>query len=248
MRSMGRSEGRWYPRDRLMAPRTIQPQDTVVSCAVCGRTLLQGEHPEIYLVNGTRRSVCDLCTARANHQGWIRESAGPQLGHRDPREERRPLLERFRARRDRRAGARAAPADAPPAEEPAAAVEPADGKAEAAPREPRHVHAVPTSDDLKASRALELFNASEHPRTVAGVARSLGAPEVSVAPSPDQSSQVEVVVAWELCWYRYEVDLADEGVTGVRVAGQGYELTELGPDHPPANAGADEHGLLVLAG
>ena len=41
-----------------MAPRTIQPQDTVISCAVCGRTLLQGEHPEIYLVNGTRRSVC----------------------------------------------------------------------------------------------------------------------------------------------------------------------------------------------
>jgi hypothetical protein len=83
---------------------------------------------------------------------------------------------------------------------------------------------------------------------VAGVARSLGAPDVAVTASPDQSSQVEVVVAWELCWYRYEVDLADEGVAGVRVAGQGYELSELGPDHPAANAGADEHGLLGLAG
>jgi hypothetical protein len=228
-----------------MAPRTIQPQDTVISCAVCGRTLLQGEHPEIYLVNGTRRSVCDLCTVRANHQGWIRESAGPQRGHRDPRDERRPLLERLRARRERRAEARA---EAGPDEEPAASAEPVEATAEPAPREPRHVHAVPTSDDLKASRALELFNASEHPRTVAGVARSLGAPDVSVSPSPDQSSQVEVVVAWELCWYRYEVDLADEGVTGVRVAGQGYELSELGPDHPAANAAADEHGLLVLAG
>jgi hypothetical protein len=194
--------------------------------------------------------VCDLCTVRANHQGWIRESAGPQRGHRDPRDERRPLLDRLRARRERRAEARAQ-AEPAPVEDPAVAPDGADGMVEpvaAAPREPRHVHAVPTSDDLKSSRALELFNASEHPRTVAGVARSLGEPDVSVSPSPDQSSQVEVVVAWELCWYRYEVDLADEGVTGVRVAGQGYELSELGADHPPANAAADEHGLLVLAG
>ena len=32
------------------------------------------------------------------------------------------------------------------------------------------------------ARALELFNASEHPRTVAGVARSLGLPGVAVLP------------------------------------------------------------------
>ena len=39
---------------------------------------------------------------------------------------------------------------------------------------------------------------------------------------------VGIVVAWELCWYRYEVDLADEAA-GVRVAAQGYELDELPP-------------------
>jgi hypothetical protein len=226
-----------------MASRTIQPQDTVISCAVCGRTLLQGEHPEIYLVGGSRRNVCELCTVRANHQGWIRESAGPQLGHRGLREERRPLLERLRSRRERRSVRE--PAEPPAAPEAAA---PAPGEpAVEAPREPRHVHAVPTSDDLKAVRALELFNASEHPRTVAGVARSLGAPEVSVRPSGAQASQVDVVVAWELCWYRYEVDLADDGSTGVRVAGQGYELGELDPTDRVANGAADEHGLLELA-
>src|SRR3954471_16053205 len=117
-----------------MAPKTIMPQDTVISCAVCGRTLLQGEQPEIYLVNGARRPVCDLCTVRANHQGWIRESAGPQRGHRDLRDERRPLLDRLRARRERRAEARAPHAESPPVEEPAAA-EPADAMAEPAPRE-----------------------------------------------------------------------------------------------------------------
>jgi hypothetical protein len=225
-----------------MAPRTIQPQDTVISCAVCGRTLLQGENPEIYLVNGARRDVCELCTVRANHQGWIRESAGPQLGHRGPREERRPLLDRWRSRRVRRA-----PRE--PAEPPAAvaeATEP-DGLPEG-PREPRHVHAVPTSHDLKSSRAVELFNVSEHPRTVAGVARSLGAPEVSVQPSATDASQVAVVVAWELCWYRYEVDLAADGTSGVRATGQGYELAELDPHDRVANGAADEHGLLALAG
>jgi hypothetical protein len=233
-----------------MAARAIQPQDTVISCAVCGRTLLQGEHPEIYLVNGARRYVCDLCTTRANHQGWIRESAGPQVGHRGPREERRPLLERLRARRERRLGARARAPE--PDREALDGQEtedsPAGEPATEGPREPRHVHAVPTSDELKAARALELFNSSEHPRTVAGVARSLGPPEVSVRASPSQASQVDVVVAWELCWYRYEVDLADEGVNGVRVSGQGYELSELEPEERAANGAADEHGLLVLAG
>src|SRR4051812_6404970 len=86
-----------------MAPKTIMPQDTVISCAVCGRTLLQGEQPEVYLVNGSRRHVCELCTVRANHQGWIRESEGPQIGHRGAGSgDRRPLLGRLRARRERR--------------------------------------------------------------------------------------------------------------------------------------------------
>jgi hypothetical protein len=228
-----------------MPPKAIQPQDTVISCAVCGRTLLQGEQPEIYLVNGTRRHVCDLCTVRANHQGWIRESEGPQIGHRTGAGERRPLLDRLRGRRERRR-AEPAPGPAPepaPAEAEHAPEQPAEG-----PREPRHVHAVPTSAELKMSRAVEEFNNSEHPRTVAGVARSLGAPGVCVRASAGQASTVGITVAWELCWYRYEVDLADESASGVRSAGQGYELSELTPEEQASNAAADEHGRLGLAG
>jgi hypothetical protein len=237
-----------------VVPKTIMPQDTVISCAVCGRTLLQGEQPEIYLVNGARRHVCELCTVRANHQGWIRESEGPQIGHRGDRPgERRPLLGRLRARRDRR---REGEPEAEPYGEEEAAPEAAAGSAPpappadatpAGPREPRHVHAVPTSEELKAVRAVEVFNGSEHPRTVAGVARSLGVPSVAVNPSVSLASVVQIVVAWELCWYRYEVDLADEGVNGVRAAGQGYELSELEPHETAANAAADEHGLLAVA-
>jgi hypothetical protein len=230
-----------------MAPKTIQPQDTVISCAVCGRTLLQGEQPEVYLVNGTRRHVCELCTVRANHQGWIRESEGLQIGHRGARDgDRRPLLDRLRGRRGRRRGPDAEP-EPLPAEPEAPAAEAAPSPAPARPREPRHVHAVPTSEELKMARAAEVFNASEHPRTVAGVARSLGVPAVAVIPSDAQASLVRIVVSWELCWYRYEVDLADEGTNGVRPDGQGYELAELDPQEQAANAAADEHGLLAVA-
>jgi hypothetical protein len=115
----------------------------------------------------------------------------------------------------------------------------------AASRESRNVRAVPTNADLKMARALDVFNASAHPRRVAGVARSLGAPAVTVLPSETEGSIVSIVVGWELCWYRYEVDLADEA-SGVQVTGQGAELTELTAEELTANAAADERGRLAL--
>jgi hypothetical protein len=229
--------------------KSITTSHAAVACDVCGRTLLRGEQADVFLVGGSRRMVCDLCTARATHEGWIRE--GMDLGaasRRDDGRRRRSLFGRLRsARRDGhdalppRGGERvgdehgAAGWDAPPA--PAPAYEP--------PREPRHVHAVPTNAELKMSRAIEVFNASEHPRTVAGVARSLGAPLVAVRPSPTEGSVVGITVAWELSWYRYEVDLADEAA-GVRVIAQGTELAELDEPDRSANAGADERGELAL--
>jgi hypothetical protein len=92
---------------------------------------------------------------------------------------------------------------------------------------------------------VSLFNAAEHPRTVAGIGRSLGIPEVSVHPSSVQPSVVNLIVAWELCWYRYEVDLSDE-VPTVRVGGQGYELDELTAEERQINAIADEYGTVCL--
>ena len=112
-------------------------------------------------------------------------------------------------------------------------------------REPRHVRAVPTSDEQKIIAAAALFNDSEHPRTVSGVARSLGAPGVWIGPQPESSSGMLITVCWELCWYRYEVDLSDE-VPSVRSAGQGYELSELPPEELQVNAAADELGRLLL--
>jgi hypothetical protein len=104
--------------------------------------------------------------------------------------------------------------------------------------------ALATSGELKMARALEVFNAGEQPRRIAGVARSLGSPAVTVRPLQESGSTVAIVVAWELCWYRYEVDLGDEAA-GARLVGQGMELEELPDEDRLANAGADEHGGLA---
>jgi hypothetical protein len=106
---------------------------------------------------------------------------------------------------------------------------------------------VPTSSEQKLTAALELFNASEHPRTVAGVARSLGPPVVAAREADERPSRITIVVSWELSWYRYEVELSDDNPQ-VRSVDKGYELSELAPADQAANAVADEYGALELTG
>jgi hypothetical protein len=107
------------------------------------------------------------------------------------------------------------------------------------------VRAVPTSLEHRIASAAEAFNASEHPRTVAGIARSLGLPIVSLRPATTSPSTIRILVAWELCWYRYETDLGDDS-SGVRLADQGSELDELESSELEPNAAADEAGLVHL--
>jgi hypothetical protein len=279
-----------------MAARTIVTFHPDVACDLCGRRLLRGERPDVFLGGGQRRMVCELCAPRATHEGWRREVdahlASPRAQH---PQRSRSLLGRLRQLREpvqaidasaeiaadestrgaRRSGAAAARPEwagiesewsgadeqwAGLAEEPLAggseqAVEehadapaqPSDGLAAASDvAEGRAANAGPTSGAAEADvwRALEIFNAGEPPRRVAGVARSLGAPCVR-ASSVAGNSTVAIVVAWELCWYRYEIDLADEAA-GVRIAAEGMELDELPAEDRVANAAADEHGMLSL--
>jgi hypothetical protein len=253
-----------------MERKSITTSRAAVACDVCGRTLLRGEHADAFIANGSRRMVCELCTARAANEGWIREGAdnamgvrrnGPRGGRsllgrlKPPRRAAPPPVElpyrRISANVDRIVpGTRVttpADHDDPVVADAAAAHEHANGGHPAVEsREPRHVHAVPTNADLKMARALDVFNLSAHPRRIAGVTRSLGTPIVSVLPSEVEGAIVSIVVGWELCWYRYEVDLADEAA-GVRVLGQGAELSELTEPEQLANAVADDRGRLVLA-
>jgi hypothetical protein len=229
--------------------RDIRTNQQDISCDVCGRTLLRGERAEPFLAGGARRQVCELCTARAQHEGWIRESGADELTLRSSRHEGRTrLVDRLRSRRER---AREV-ADAQDTQEPGAHFEapsarPApESPAPEPPRRPRHVRAVPTNAELKMERALEVFNVSDHVRTVGGVARSLGPPAVSVRPLADRPSVVAIAVMWELSWYRFEVDLSDEG-SGVRREGHGAELDDLSAEEQVVNAAADERGGLHLA-
>lgn len=255
--------------------KSIATNMAVVSCDVCGRTLLRGENADVFLHSGSRRTVCELCTSRAMHEGWIREGVdGLAPSPNDRGGAARSLLGRLRHRREARqveAGAERASAaptsrrtqeddgyyDEPAYVEPAV-VEPVMPvmpdplpthaalpvpESHGAPRQQRNVHAIPTNAELKVGRALEVFNASPHPRTVSGVARSLGAPIVSARPSATEGAIVTIVVGWELSWYRYEVDLGDEA-SGVRVTGQGTELSELPEEDRTPNARADEGGFL----
>src|SRR4051794_7005112 len=257
--------------------KSITTNPAVVTCDVCGRTLLRGEHADVFIAGGQRRSVCELCTGRAVHEGWIREGLDDVVARsRDGRHRKGgSLLSRLRSRRSEPAHHEPpAPRDPfgpdvyaddgygdedyvlPPepveahAPAPVAAPGPAPVAAHG-PAEPvdhtlyeqRSVRGVPTNAELKVARAMELFNQSPQVRTVAGVARSLGAPIVSARPSRTEGSVVTIVVAWELSWYRFEVDLGNEAA-GVRVTAQGSELSELDTIDQTPNAAADDGGRL----
>ena len=114
-------------------------------------------------------------------------------------------------------------------------------------REPRHVRAVPTSAEHKIASAVELFNGSEHRRTIAGVARSLGAPTCRVRPADESASLVNVVASWELCWYRYEVDLSDEIPTRPARRRRATSSTSSSRSSATPNAVADDRGSLTLS-
>ena len=228
--------------------KELRPVHENVSCDVCGRTILKGERTEAFLApGGERKQVCELCLGRAEQAGWIRERAHGDLpAALLPREPRRSgLITRLRKRleepvareraeeaapedEDHRADTHAAPSAPPP---------------RSRPKDPRHVRGVPTNAEVKIERALEFFNESEHPRTIAGIARTLGPPWVAAQPDPGAPSEVIVVVAWELSWYRYRVDLGD-AEQPVLLLQKGEELSELGDVSPEWNVNASGDGTL----
>src|SRR6185312_7448522 len=211
-----------------MTTRSIVTSQPDVACDVCARRLLRGEQPDYFIADGRRRLVCELCAPRATHEGWLRETEAAAEVSLPPTRPRRgrSLVDRLlavakqpaapseRGGREGRAG-REAPYDL--FGEPGAGVE--GGIAGEADSEPA---APPTYLDL----AVIAFNASEYPRRVAGVARSLGEPVINVRSAEHLESVVRIVVAWELCWYRYEVDVGEQPAVA-EAAGQGTELAEL---------------------
>jgi hypothetical protein len=259
----------------MNSPRSIRTTHQSDVCDVCERTLLRGEQTEPFVGSGRRYNVCELCKQHALQEGWIREGSLPDFQVGTERIQRRRALfgrRRNKAAGDERSteselpteprtlddelsfGSWGPPAQSAPAGRhipvapeplPAAPSPSRSGADRNRLREPRHVHAIPTNGDHKVAAAVDVFNASQHRRTVAGVARSLGAPVVNLTPDPVHASLVWIVVSWELCWYRYEVDLS-ESRGNTRLDGQGYELDELSPPERIGNADSDDSGALIL--
>jgi hypothetical protein len=246
--------------------KELRPFHDAVSCEVCGRTILKGERTETYLApGGHRHLVCELCFVRAEHAGWIRESSADAIPTRASRpQERRPLLGRLRSRRreahDGDGGQPVEPVTTPfeALSEPASAGGAPPGFDDAiaperavrrrpAPQDPRHVRAVPTTAEVKVERALELFNVSEHQRTMAGLTRSLGFPWATAVPDSTAPSAVTLVVAWEISWYRYRIDLGDTAEP-VALQDKGYDIEDIDEGLREWNAGLDADGRLVVGG
>jgi hypothetical protein len=192
----------------------IHRQDTDTTCAVCGRTVLLGERLVNYHRIGLDDAlVCELCIDQADARGWSREGA-PTLPVQLAGRPERGLRGLLRQRRRH-----------------VTAPQPFDP--ELLPDDP--------ADAVEAS--LELFNESTHPRTVSGIARTLGDPKVSVLRRSHR--EVVVTVAWDLSWYQYRIDML--GAQTVTLQRRGSEVEELDAPFREWNAQAEADGTLALA-
>ena len=185
-----------------------------MNCDVCGRTLLTGERSFRYQRIGEEEpaEVCALCTDTADARGWVREGA-PTLPVVLGQRRERGVMNWLRPRR----------------------------KAETAPQ-PFDPELLPDDPRDAVAAGLELFNESTHPRTVSGIARTLGSPRVSVVPRSHR--EVVVTVAWDLSWYQYRIDL--RGAQTVTLQLRGQEQEELDERFHGWNAHAESDGLIAL--
>ena len=90
-------------------------------------------------------------------------------------------------------------------------------------------------------RGIERFNDSETPRIVAGLTKSLGPPQAAVR-ELQGPARVQVTVAWDLSWYRWEIGL--NGDEEPREVAKGGEVEELAGDGVDWNATVDSSGRV----
>jgi hypothetical protein len=188
------------------------------SCAICERTLLMGERATRYSPNGGEHyvDVCPLCQDVALEYGWVKEGAPTTPTVPTERKKRRFSLSALIG------------TTKPPAAEPVA---------------PEPVLRRLSEPDLAAVAAAELFNASQYRRTVGGIAKSLGAPNVSVVRLSGVASDVVITVAWEISWYQYRV--APDSAQPVRLAERGHDPADLDRTFTEWNARTARDGRIV---
>jgi len=177
-----------------------------------------GERALRFSPNGGRQyvDVCPLCQETAVEYGWVKEGA--------------PTTLTIDSERRRRGFSLGALLGFPPRRsEATVASEPILRRL--------------SEPELAMVGAADHFNASQYRRTVGGIARSLGAPKVSVVALSGVNADVVVTVAWEISWYQYRV--TPDSTQPVRLAGRGHELDELERSFTEWNAHMEDDGRIV---
>jgi len=186
------------------------------ACAVCERTLLQGEVAVRFSPDGVEFvDVCPLCQDAALDYGWVREGGpiSPALS---------PRMRKRRPRWAQLLGVR-------------------NGEPE--PVVPEPVLRRLTDSEAALVEAADLFNASLFRRTIEGVTRALGPPLVSIVPLSGVNAELVLTFAWEITWYQYRV--LPEAGQPVRLADRGSDVAEIEPPYSEWNAALDDSGRVV---
>jgi hypothetical protein len=116
-------------------------------------------------------------------------------------------------------------------------------RTEEAPVAPEPILRRLSEAELEVVEAADLFNLSPYRRTVAGIAKSLGAPQASIVPLSGVSGEMIITVVWEISWYQYRV--TPESSQPVRLAERGHDPGELEPAFLAWNAQLADDGRLM---
>jgi hypothetical protein len=100
-----------------------------------------------------------------------------------------------------------------------------------------------SDEEIALVEAAELFNQSQYRRTIAGVARSLGSPKVSIVPLSGVNAETVITIAWDITWYQYRV--SPELTQPVRIAERGQDIDEVEQPFTEWNSVLEEDGRLV---
>jgi hypothetical protein len=204
-----------------LAAMRITANTLTRTCAVCERTLLMGERATRFSPGGSRDDyvdVCPLCQEIALEHGWIKEGSPttPRLPAERRRGRGRTSLVRLLAPQRRQA-------------QPPVVSEPILRRL--------------SEPEQAAVEAANLFNESDHRRSVAGIAKSLGRPRASIVSLSGVNAELVITVAWDISWYQYRVSA--ESLQPVRLAERGHEPGQLEPSFTSWNARVEDDGRVV---
>jgi hypothetical protein len=177
-----------------------------------------GEHTLRFSTDGHEFvDVCPLCSEIALDHGWVREghAVSPALQQHPRRRRQKTLWQALLGAREE----------------------------EAEPVVSEPILRRLSDDELTLVEAADLFNQSDFRRTVAGVAKSLGEPKVSIVPLAGVNAETVLTFAWDITWYQYRV--TPDAAQPVRIADRGHDLSEVEATYARWNARFDETGRLV---